>query len=227
MNFRSLGLVQRGFSPVVRLQQQQIRNLVVYRSSKSKGGIRNPDDYLTSGSRKYELNEDNLKHIKGYLSSIESGKYQLPDRLLLQVITHKSFAHGKLPYNEKLSILGYSLFSMTTAKFALHIAEVSKARDVVDVVNSTGFKLLNRNSMLDVFSSLTGLAKVVFWKNPEPLNLDGASALNKTVERNTVLALIGAIISQHGTKSAEEFVINEVIQQAVKSDYFQPLESTA
>lgn len=72
--------------------------------------------FVNHNGIEYELNQDNIQHIKSYLGD----KFQIPDEIALQIITHKSFGNGIKPYNEKLAAMGSKLLSLFAAKHVVN-----------------------------------------------------------------------------------------------------------
>ncbi len=85
------------------IPSSQIRSLVYLKPKKSNGIKRPEAEYLVSSQgNQHGTSPSNLESVKMFLGD----KYKISDELVLQAITHKSFAHGLKPYNEKLAIMG-------------------------------------------------------------------------------------------------------------------------
>lgn len=164
---------------------------------------------LASGA-KYGLNEANLKNVKEFLSD----KYAIPDELALQVITHKSFAHGLKPYNEKLSAMGSKLLNLYLAKF---VVERSTANEMavngknLDVLGTPIAKELGGRMALGLFAKSTKLNNTLFWRSYNSLlSFEGSGELK--VSAQMMYALVGAVTFIHGKKIAEVFVREKLLE---------------
>ncbi|VEU22489.1 DEKNAAC103473 [Brettanomyces naardenensis] len=174
--------------------------------------LRDPEDILTSNGRKYELNEENLKPLKEYLGE----DYKLPDKLLLQVITHKSFAHGTKPYNERLSFLGEELLKLSASKFVLGKKQVTSGYKFsvgdlnFDSLGSLTHRLIVTDRVLSEFASAKGIDKVFFCKVALPQQSSSVTETKnykpKAMYSTITSSLVGAVALQHGKSTAERFI---------------------
>jgi len=201
------------------IQPIQKRSVVFVRGERVKGMLRDPSDYLTSKGIKYGLSEDNIKPLKEFLSK----EYELPDKILLQILTHKSFAHGSKPYNEKLSFFGEHLLKYTAAKYVL---EASKNKDYTysiggynfDSIGSLAHRLIVTNKTLSEFASDKGIDKIFFCKVALPFSEkeQEANFKPKAMYSTIVSSLTGAIALQHGKATAEKFVKEVLFKDILK-----------
>lgn len=178
---------------------------------RAKAGIRkDPAQVLTTFSgRKYEQNEANLKQIKHFLSE----KYAIPDDMALQVLTHKSFANGIKPYNEKLSVMGSKLLNLFSAKHVVGdncTSEQAINGKNMDVLGSPMAKELGGRMALGVFAKNHKLNEVMFWKSYNHL-LSFAESGELKVSAQMMYALVGAVTFIHGKKRAEDFVMEKLL----------------
>ncbi|ODV97973.1 hypothetical protein PACTADRAFT_73627 [Pachysolen tannophilus NRRL Y-2460] len=192
----------------------QSRSIALVRGERLRGAIRDPEEYLTVKNHRYGVTEDNLKYIKNYLTKVENGKFLIPDDLLLQVITHKSFAHGSKPYNEKLSVIGfqllkyytsfYSISSPTNSKFAINNLNF-------DCLGSLVSKFIIHEECLAKFIKSKNINQIIFWKKASPLDEDPRTNGENAVYSKVTSALVGAINLFHGTTKAQEFIKEELL----------------
>lgn len=186
----------------------QCRTVVFVRGSRVRGLVRDPEEILQSNGIKYAQNDQTLSSVKSYLGD----EYQLPDKLLLQAITHKSFAHGTKPYNEKLAFLGEELLRLGASKHAL-----KKTPEYQFAVNDINFdslgsltqRLLVTDRLLSQYADQKGIDKVFFCR---PSGDEKPKRMYSTI----LSSLVGAIALQHGKKAAEKFIEDRVIGDLVQ-----------
>lgn len=129
------------------------------------GFKKNPEDYLSVNGTLYPGTADTLKTAKDFLGQ----EYPLSDDLILQALTHKSFAHGLKPYNENMSIIGRHFLRLQTL-----IHATSQKSENPTVLNGVNFdvsiaKISNLLSATAITSKVcvdTGISKSIFWKAP-------------------------------------------------------------
>lgn len=179
----------------------------------SRAGIRkDPAQVLvTHGGVKYGSSEPNLRHIKLFLAD----KYQIPDDLALQVLTHKSFANGIKPYNEKLGVMGAKLLNLFSAKYVTDFS-TQNALAVngknLDVLGTPMAKELTGRMALGVFAQKTKLNLVMFWKSyNHQLGFEDSGELR--VSAQMMYALVGAVAFTHGKAHAETFVREKLMAE--------------
>ncbi|GMM38800.1 mitochondrial 54S ribosomal protein YmL15 [Saccharomycopsis crataegensis] len=190
------------------------RRTLVNTGSRVRGMLRDPADYLVSSSgRRYPENATGMapiiSNLKNYLSqnSVEG----IDDKVLLQVLTHKSFAHGKKPFNEKLSVFGVHLLKEISAIHLIE-SEASEGASVeglnVDVLGGTLSKRLLHKSVLAQFTRLNipGIEKDIFWRNRNLMITDPAVNGENVVLFDTILATVGAVNLIKGKGVASDFI---------------------
>ncbi|ODV82785.1 hypothetical protein CANARDRAFT_30576 [[Candida] arabinofermentans NRRL YB-2248] len=196
------------------------RSVVFARNERIKGAIRDPEVILTSNGVRYGLNEENIKFVKSFLQSKSNGKYQLQDSLLLQVITHKSFAHGTQPYNEKLAYLGREILELIASKHAIS-QETSSAAAInnknFDSLGSYCHRMITTDRLLTDFAISKGLSNIFFCRVALPNGKESPSYKPKGIFSTITSSLVGAIAAQHGMAAAEEFVETVVFEKVLKS----------
>ncbi|GEQ66714.1 hypothetical protein JCM33374_g377 [Metschnikowia sp. JCM 33374] len=158
---------------------------------------------------KYEQSETNLSSLKAFLSE----KYAIPDDMALQVLTHKSFAGGMKPYNEKLSVLGSKLTNLFLGKYVLE-GETSNDTAIngknLDVLGTPMAKQLGGRMALGVFAKKSALNRVMFWKSyNHSLSFEASGELK--VSAQMVYAMIGAVAFTHGKAVAENFLREKLL----------------
>lgn len=195
--------------------------------------------YLHSGSRVRGLKRDPeafLKNPKGLsYNALKQSEYQdkvaqilklkeldidLPNEIILQCLTHKSFAHGSKPYNEKLCLLGAhflkyqaSIHSLKQQDFLSPVAE-DKVQQSIKGLNFTNLgtqvaKLLISRAVTARFIKEKSLDSLIFWKMKDPLrdsHHNGETAIYSTV----LNAIVGGILATNGPAKAIDFV-NKVL----------------
>ncbi|OBA20631.1 hypothetical protein METBIDRAFT_43439 [Metschnikowia bicuspidata var. bicuspidata NRRL YB-4993] len=157
----------------------------------------------------YEPSDATLLHIKTFLLD----RYAVPDDLALQVLTHKSFAAGMKPYNEKLSTLGSKLANLFLGKYVLEHRthnDTAVAGMNLDVLGTPMAKELAGRMALGVFAKKRDLSRVMFWKSYNHLLSFEASGELK-VSAQMVYAMIGAVAFVHGKAAAEAFVREKLL----------------
>ncbi|KAF9586700.1 hypothetical protein BGW38_008623 [Lunasporangiospora selenospora] len=121
--------------------------------------------------------------------------------LMTQAVTHKSFAHGSVPTNERLTHLGRTFLEM-------HLAE--KKWDTVKstkTLRSSIAHVLKAEKMAKVARSM-GVDEVMRWKSPS--TTPGSKAGEETVLAQTLEAIVGAVYHDKGSKVAREFVSKHI-----------------
>lgn len=187
-------------------KKQQIRSIVFVRGQRVQGLIRDPSEVLSSDGIKYGIENDNLKPLKDYLTSLKlSTKIELPDELLLQIITHKSFAHGSKPYNAQLSFLGEQILQLAVTKYAI------TQSGNFDAIGSLAHRIMWSDKLLAAFAEAKGIDSVFFCKKALPGGKIDKLYKPKGIYSTITSSLIGAITSKYGKSVAEEFIEKELI----------------
>lgn len=189
------------------VQIQQSRSVVFVRGQRVQGLIRDPSEVYSAEGISYGATTENLSHIKNYLNSLNlSTKIDLSDDLLLQVLTHKSFAHGSKPYNSNLSFLGEQVLQLASSKYV-----VSQANGDVAAVGSLAHRLMWSDKLLAVFAESKGIDSVFFCKKALPGGKSDNLYKPKGIYSTITSSLIGAITAKYGKKVGEEFIEHELI----------------
>lgn len=189
------------------------RTIYLNKGPRVEGLKRDPKEvFVNHNGIEYELNQDNIQHIKSYLGD----KFQIPDEIALQIITHKSFGNGIKPYNEKLAAMGSKLLSLFAAKHVVNKPTEKDAKLVISgknlsILGSPNAKELHGRKSTGYFTKFNGLNNIMFWKSRNPtLNFESSGELK--VSSQLLYSLIGAVNIYHGKAKAEEFISDNVIK---------------
>lgn len=219
--------------------------------------------YLHSGNRVRGLKRDPesyLKNPKGLsYNSVNQSEYHdrvvqslklkecdidLPKDVILQCLTHKSFAHGSKPYNEKLCLLGSqflkyqaSIHSLRQPELLSPVAE-GKIQQSINGLNFTNLgthlsKLLISKPVTARFIKQRNLDTLIFWKMKDPLK-DSHHNGETTIYSTVLNAFVGGILATNGPSKARTFVDKVLLDQESESslvhianEQFKALESQA
>ncbi|KAI8600580.1 ribonuclease-III-like-domain-containing protein [Dissophora ornata] len=121
--------------------------------------------------------------------------------LMTQAITHKSFAHGSVPTNEKLGHLGRTFLE-------LHVTE--QKWDKVNsnkTLRSSVAHSIATDKLAKVARSM-GVDEIMRWKSPS--STPGAKTGEDTVLANTMEAIVGAVYHDKGSKAARELITKHI-----------------
>lgn len=178
----------------------------LHRGARVRGLVREEADYLVSPKgNAYELSDKTIGPLKQFLGE----KYSLPDELLLQIQTHKSFAHGFRPFNEKIALYGCHFLKYKTT---LHTIET----EGLDKLGSAPAKNLISTPVLAQFVRSHGLGDAIFWKKRDPLQTDPKVSGENAVFARTCEAIVGGLLLHRGKTVAEQFV-DEVMLEGDQS----------
>lgn len=134
-------------------------------------------------------------------ASLSGSLAGLDDPLLLQILTHKSFAGGLPSHNEKLSFVGRKFFPL-----AVHLQGQEKLGAAADASSKFSAAVeveqqMERVEDLSEFASKAGLQKLIYWNTK---GVDGAEPSRK-ISSESVYAIVGAILLKKGEKAAHDF----------------------
>ncbi|KAG0212064.1 hypothetical protein BGX28_006962 [Mortierella sp. GBA30] len=121
--------------------------------------------------------------------------------LMMQAVTHKSFAHGSVPTNEKLGHLGRTFLE-------LHVTEKNweKVKSNKTLRSSVAHSLASEK-LAKVARSM-GVDEIMRWKSPS--SSPDSKVGEDTVLAHTMEAIVGAVYHDKGSKAAREFVTKHV-----------------
>lgn len=172
---------------------------------------RDPSEVFTTVSaHKYGDSPENLAPIKQFLAD----KYAISDSMALQVLTHKSFANGIKPYNEKLSTMGLKVLNLFCAKYTTNTPATTNENAIagrnMDVLGSPMSRELAGRLALGIFAKTHKLNEVLFWKSyNHSLGFEASGEMK--VSAQMMYALIGAVTFTHGKHVAEEFILEKLM----------------
>ena len=208
-------------SPLVKTSQQQATRLTassllvlrpcqctasrgvgyLHRGSRVRGLVRDESDYLVSPKGiPYGASEESLSPLKRLLGD----QYALPDEVSLQVLTHKSFAHGKKPFNEKLAVLGSHFLKYKSSIYTINT-------DGLSHIGTQGAKQIISERVLARFVENAGVGESIYWKKRDPLQTDAKKSGQHAVYARTAEAIVGAILLNHGKDTASRFVYDVLL----------------
>lgn len=188
------------------LKNQQ-RSVVFVRGQRVQGLIRDPSEVLSSDGISYAATNENISSLKNYIESLQlSTKIELSNDILLQILTHKSFAHGSKPYNANLSFLGEQILQLCSTKYVF-----KQSSNNLDAIGSLAHRLLWSDKLLAAFAESKGIDNVFFCKKALPGGKIDKLYKPKGIYSTITSSLIGAITSKYGKNVAEEFIEKELI----------------
>ncbi|KAG0262707.1 hypothetical protein BG011_009837 [Mortierella polycephala] len=121
--------------------------------------------------------------------------------LMTQAVTHKSFAHGAVPTNEKLGHLGRTFLE-------LHVTERSWERVKSNkTLRASVSHSLGSEKLAKVARSM-GVDEIMRWKSPS--SAPGSKVGEETILAQTMEAIVGAVYHDKGSKAAREFVTKQI-----------------
>jgi large subunit ribosomal protein L15 len=182
----------------------------LHKGTRVRGLIRDEAEYLKSPKGvPYELSEQNISGLKKYLGQ----EYQLPDKLLLQILTHKSFAHGQKPFNEKLSVYGQHFLKFRTTLFTIH--EGSEEIKLDNLGSEEAKRLISPVVLAEYIRSLhNDVAGSIFWKKRDALITNPSQSGENQIYASTAFAIVGSILLQHGKDKAAKFVDEVLLKES-------------
>lgn len=186
------------------------RSIYLHTGPRIAGIRRHPDEVLQSVSgHRYGPTAENLANVKSFLDTT----YAIPDDMALQVLTHKSFANGIKPYNEKLGAMGAKVLNLFLAK---HVVSADTQNELavnnknLDVLGTPMAKELGGRMALGVFAQKSKLNSIMFWKSYNSL-LSFEKSGELKVSAQMMYALVGAVAFAHGKQVAEQFIKEKLL----------------
>lgn len=190
----------------------------LHSGNRVRGIKRDPTSYMINP---YGLTYDKVQKEKGVSTSeffskirnnlpLKKFDISVDDNLLLQCFTHKSFAHGKVPYNEKLFIMGSHFLKIQASVYSI---KSNKAKDKDTLINGMNFntlgstmskQILSEYKLVQFMESL-GLKELIFWKKRNVNENNDFNGEPKIVS-SVLNSLVGAILLTNGEKKASSFV---------------------
>lgn len=178
--------------------------------------------YMHAGARVRGLRRDPVSYLKnpaGLVYTDVGGDYhasvrermgfqehgiELSDAAILQCLTHKSFAHGSCPYNEKLNLLGSQYLKLQAAMHS-----VGPENSFGNLGSPVSKGLVSYQTAAE-YVIAKNLEPLVFWKVSDPLN-DGPIKGKSKVMSTVLNSFIGAILLQQGEKKASQFIVEDLL----------------
>ncbi|KAH3675723.1 hypothetical protein WICMUC_002515 [Wickerhamomyces mucosus] len=177
----------------------------LHRGERIRGLIRDESEYLLNpNGLKYNL--ESILPLKQYLSTLLENKSQINDELLLQISTHKSFAHGSKPFNEKLAIYGGHFLKYKTSLFAIQTGGI-------DSLGSKTSKDLISRKVLAEFIRKNELNQGIYWKKRDQLLTDSSINGEDSVFATVLEALIGGLLLNKGKLITEKFINERLLNE--------------
>ncbi|SCV04083.1 LAMI_0H13278g1_1 [Lachancea mirantina] len=210
----------------------QLRSITYLHSgTRIRGLKRDPAEYLrlSNGLLYSEIKPDQYHNkVRSRLNLEKYGIY-LPDELIVQCFTHKSFAHGSMPYNEKLAALGAqflkyqaSIYSVSSQEKPLE--QAAGAEISPNSINGLEFSNLGTQFSKQLISKQTlsevikerGIDTLVFWKKRDPLK-DAKFNGENSIFSSVLNAVVGGVLVTSGPEKASEFIGNELLDATKQS----------
>ncbi|SMN20445.1 similar to Saccharomyces cerevisiae YLR312W-A MRPL15 Mitochondrial ribosomal protein of the large subunit [Maudiozyma saulgeensis] len=187
-----------------------IRNITFLNNGSRICGIRrDPSSYMKNpnGLEYNSLNKNICQDKVRSILQFDKFNIKLSDEIILQCLTHKSFAHGKVPYNEKLYLLGAQFLKLRTS---IHSLKNGNSTNLINGMNFTNLgnitnKSLNSKKNITKLIKIAGIDDIIFWKMRDPSGNAKINGEDRVI--HTVLnSLIGAILTTNGTQIATQYV---------------------
>lgn len=183
------------------------RFLYLHAGARVRGLKKDPVSYLRNPAG---LKYDEVKpaeyqdKIRQVLNFKEHG-IELSDPVILQCFTHKSFAHGSRPYNEKLNLLGSQFLKLNAS---IHSVKEGNDTDFTQLGTVESRGLISHHTAAN-YIMRKQLDPLVFWKMSD---LNNGPVNGKSKILSTVLnSIVGAIVLQQGTGKASQFVFEDLL----------------
>lgn len=206
------------------ISKTSIRSIYLHKGPRINGLKRDPEQVFTNEQgQQYDNINENIKYIQEFLQD----KYKITNELALQVITHKSFANGIKPYNEKLSAMGSKILNLHLGKLVIESNtqnQLAIENKNLDILGQPIAKELTGRLSLGIFAKVNKLNSIMFWNSYNAQGLSFETSGELKVSAQMIYALIGAINYTYG-KAATELFINEKIFPAIEPITQQIIES--
>ena len=197
---------------VARQMRTGTRSITILNNgARIRGAKRDPASYMknASGLQYTEVSSPECQDKIRSAFKLDEYGVQLPDSLILQCLTHKSFAHGSVPYNEKLQLLGTQFLKLRAALFSMREGTSSPKGGI----NGLDFAALGsaRNKTAVSKKNIGKTAKraniddVVFWKMRD-VERGGKYNGEDAVLSSVLGAIVGAILTTNGPEVAATYV---------------------
>ncbi|CAI4046794.1 hypothetical protein SKDZ_12G3420 [Saccharomyces kudriavzevii ZP591] len=200
---------------------QSVRTVIyLHKGPRINGLRRDPESYLKNPSGILFTEVQANEYQDEVRSILQLPKYgiNLSNELILQCLTHKSFAHGSKPYNEKLSLLGAQFLKLQTSIHSLKNDPPTEAREngpfplQFSNLGTKFAKELTSKNTACAFIKSHNLGPFIFWKMRDPLK-DGHINGETTIFASVLNAFIGAILSTNGSEKASKFIDGNLLDK--------------
>ncbi|SCU91251.1 LADA_0F08922g1_1 [Lachancea dasiensis] len=212
------------------------RRTVTYLHSgnRVRGLKRDPSEYLRlpSGLLYTEVEPQTYQEAVRSQLNLKSNDITLSDDLILQCLTHKSFAHGGKPYNEKLALLGAQYLKYRASVHSLKSSSSASAQNEQKPINGLNFTNLgSQGSKLLISKKATAevirkrqLDSLIFWKKRDPLQNEVYNG-EATVLSSVLNAFIGGILITNGPEKTSEYIQNEFLNPSKEASLIRITDS--
>ncbi|OLL26333.1 54S ribosomal protein L15, mitochondrial [Neolecta irregularis DAH-3] len=168
---------------------------------------------LRPRSTPFAVNTDSRLLHRFYLALLGAppDSYLLPS-LVWQCVTHKSYSHGSLPYNDKLAFLGAALLpvlSLTQGRRTIKFVSLSKTLQTAgleSVENPVTAK--TSSDAIHNFALQHNVSAIMRWK---PAFADLHKSAKAQVASECVEAIIGGIALSKGAAKAQSFCLERIL----------------
>lgn len=187
----------------------QARSIYLHTGPRVAGLRRDPKEALKTHNELEYGSSEAVSKVKQFMAN-----YSIPEDLALQALTHKSFANGIKPYNEKLVAMGLRVLNLFLAKHVIE-QETSNENAIngknLDVLGTPMAKELGGKMSLGLFARQHKLNESMFWKlHNHDLTFEKSGEMK--VSAHMMYALVGAVAFVHGKRRAEEFVLEKLLK---------------
>ncbi|GMM52448.1 mitochondrial 54S ribosomal protein YmL15 [Starmerella bacillaris] len=195
----------------------QTRHVSSLAAVTAKGLRKLPEQYMRSvAGVMYPGEPTTLAPAKKFL-----GDFKLSDPLILQCLVHKSFAHGKVPYNEKLAFIGSELLRLEAARAAAQAGNQALPKELTINgqnfdISSNAIELLTSAQVLSKICQNAGLDDTLFYKTPK-------RDLTSSIRAKTVNAFVGAVLLESGSTAAFRFIDDRLMREHNLFSIAEPL----
>lgn len=218
-------LVRVGMNAGMKFSVRSITYL--HTGARVRGLKRDPGQMLKNpeGIQYDTFKQEHLSKVKDALH-LDKYNVQLPDEVILQCLTHKSFAQGIKPYNQKLALVGSHFLKYQAAVYSLSQsgpAELS-SQSSTNIINGLNFSNIGTNfSKLLISKEVCAqhihkrqLSSLIFW-NKRGLNRSHKFNGEHTVLQTVLNAFVGSVYMLHGSEKAAEYVSQELLGESSDS----------
>ncbi|RCK64164.1 54S ribosomal protein L15, mitochondrial [Candida viswanathii] len=219
MTIRTLTARSSGFTASI-----FTRSVYLHAGPRIEGLKRDPNAaFVNPKGIKYGLTESNIAPVKTFLGQ----EYAIPDEVILQVITHKSFGNGIKPHNEKLMVMGSKLLTLFFVKHVTNPECKDESRAIngknLDVLGGQVSRGLASVETAGIFAQASKLNEVMFWKSSNS-KLGFHSSGERKVSGQMLSGLVGAVNFYHGKDKAEKFISEKLVDAFEKITFKYLLE---